>query len=1071
MKTLIMKTLLISTVFAGLQVVATSASAAKQCSALFQSNAEKMGKITVNAMAEPDLGVGIKADAEIIGRVALELGFKVPAHQLNILPSGQLDTLAASGGHTAPHWHDGAALLSSGASVRGVLEFVTKGCPTCRAYYSASTPKEEQRSVIMHVAGHNDMSSTSRYQTIRPGDAPMASFQLAEALTKAYSQNNRDQVSLYYQFLKSFGQLQDYTYGTFEDPVKFSEKSAQSAFKPAESKSLWESLVPPDGGFFENLVKTSGTRDPQTGAKWTKTYSVLQAMTENLPPQAPEWQRTLIRLFEQSHRAYPSVFQTKIMNEGWATMAQYLLARHLPWTTSADLVKYAQLMSGVAYPSFENPYWLGVSGWMNLYHQFLARPEMKGLSEKEKDRQFIKYARDMYRDKNDSEWAKIALDERWITKNNFFLYRETRQEEIDYNADPEQQKFIALSRDWKRVRNFIISRYVNVKYKQIPSIMLMNPHTTQGVFKLVQDTSEGIPLEITSATKTLFVMAQVLQKPVEIDALWNREIFDAKEQGARAELDKYLKQQGRPDGTLKGTIHVTPSGEVKFILEGNALHPTAKQLEEIINSYKTDVLGTFRQEMTDFQLKQWTTLATKVSEDQSAAASVNNIVEYAPYTGPAVRDYLHVVEKRIRAAVLASLKGQTNTKVGPGGITLPVLPEVPEFHYDRGVLSRRIMNQPPGPVDNALNRIELDFEADMNGSKIGAGPKLPGDKWSPKKKQQEGEGEGEGQGEGEGPGKPGKGKGKKPGEGEEPGEEPSPGAGGGSGNPTDLKIPLKLYGELLESIFDLPNIRRTEGKVPEIETIRRGTLRKPAGNVLWDQTMIAAMDKARAIRRGKGLPYDSSVPVMDLIREALPLIEPADIRVSGRMEKPLPDFDAVLVVNVDLTGSMMGERIEAAKNLVYNIKALLMAKYKDVKIVYVGFDSTAREMSEKEIFSEFFGGGTAYESAAKLDREILSSERFPSSRYNKYVLTIGDAETSQSDAQAYVKIINEIKEDLQYAGLAVTNERMDGMAEALVSGHNRMKNEWPWVGVAQLRTRGDMFDAIRKLFLGDQKEE
>lgn len=1045
---------------------------ANQCSSLFRSD-EKPGKISINAMAEPDLGSGIKADAEVVARVALELGLETPAHQINILPSGQLDILAASGGHTAPHWHDGAGLLASGASVRGVLEFVTKGCPTCRAYYSASTPRAEQRSVVMHVAGHNDMSSTSRYQTIRPGDAPLASFQLAEALTKAYGQNHRDSVSLYYQFLKSFGQLQDYAYGTFESPSKFSEKAAQSQFKPAAEKSLWESLVPAEGGFFENLVAGARPNAPGNDVKWTKTYSVLQAMTENLPPQAPEWQRTLIRLYEQSHRAYPSVFQTKIMNEGWATLMQYILARHLPWTTSADLVKYAQLMSGVAYPSFENPYWLGVSGWMNLYEQFVARPDIRGLAEKEKDRQFIKYARELYRDKNDSEWAKIALDQRWIEKNNFFLYRETREEEMDPNVDPEKQNFIALSRDWKRVRNFIISQYVDVKYRQIPSIMLINPHTTQGVFKLVQDMSEGIPLEITTATKTLFVMAQVLQKPVEIDALLNRSMFDAQEQGARAELDAHLKKQGRPDGTLLATIHVSPSGEVKFILEGNSLPPTAKQLEEIINQYKTDVLGTFRQDMTDFQIRQWTTLATKVSEDQSTAASVNNIVEYAPYTGPAIRDYLQVVEKRLRAAVLASLKGQggSNVKVGPGGITLPVLPEVPEFHYDRRVIAERIMNQPPGPVDSASTRMDLDFHADANGSKIGAGPKLPGDKWSPKKKQQQGEGEGEGQGEGEGPGQEGKGKGKKPGEGEEPGEDPSPGSGGGSGNPTDLKIPLKLYGELLEGIFDLPNIRRTNGKVPETQTIRRGTLRKPTGNVLWDSTMVAAMDKARAIRRGKGLPYDSSVPVMDLIREALPLIEPADIRVSGRMEKPLPDFDAVLVVNVDLTGSMAGERIEAAKNLIYNIKALLLAKYKDVKIVYVGFDSTARELSEKEIFSQFFGGGTAYESAAQLSREILTGDRFPSSRYNKYVLTIGDAETSQADAQGYVKIINEIKDELQYAGLAVTNERMDGMVEALVNGHTQLKGEWPWVGVAQLRHRGDMFDAIRKLFLGDQKEE
>ena len=48
---------------------------ANQCSSLFRSD-EKPGKISINAMAEPDLGSGIKADAEVVARVALELGLE-----------------------------------------------------------------------------------------------------------------------------------------------------------------------------------------------------------------------------------------------------------------------------------------------------------------------------------------------------------------------------------------------------------------------------------------------------------------------------------------------------------------------------------------------------------------------------------------------------------------------------------------------------------------------------------------------------------------------------------------------------------------------------------------------------------------------------------------------------------------------------------------------------------------------------------------------------------------------------------------------------------------------------------
>lgn len=1051
--------------FAILMTAPSARASGPQCEALFKSALDpRIGKIEVNAMGEPDLGRGVREDAETVARVAHELGLETPAHQLNIVPSGQLDIMAATGGHPAPHWHDGAEVVSAGSKSRGILEFVTKGCPTCRAYYSASTPLTEQRSVIMHVAGHNDMSSTSRYQTIRPGDAPLASFHLAQSLAKAYSEHDHDQVAMYFQFLKSFQGLQDFTNGTFEDPSTFSTKGAQIPLKADEPKSFWEAVSSrAAGGLFDNLLPTNRPRVPEDTSKWNKTHSVLQAMTEMLPPETPEWQVSLLKLYEQTNRPYPATFQTKIMNEGWATLMQYLLARHLPWTSSADLVKFGQLMSGVAYPSFENPYWLGVSGWMNLYEQFQMRPEIQGLSEKEKDKRFIKYARELYANKNDSDWAKIAIDERWIEKNNFFLYRETQSEEVDPSKDPEKQHFIALSRDWKRVRNFIISKYVDVKYRQVPSITILNPQNTQGVISLVQDTSAELPLEISTASKTLFVMAQVLRRPVEIRALWQRSIF---EQGEKAQFPAEMAVT--PAGTLEGIMSVNGHGQVSFKIAGQEVRAAAQQLEKVIDEYKLNVLGSFHSELSEHQLKQWAQLADKVGDDTSASASVNNIVEYAPNTGPAIREYLQVVEKRLRGAIADALTGKTKTKLGAAGITLPVLPEIPSFHYANVFVQQRIASKPVGPVEKSGEVSAHDFHVDENGTRIGAGPHLPGDKWSPKKKPGDGEGEGKGEGDGDGEGA-GKGKGK-PGEGEPDGEgeEPSPGHGGGAGNPTDLKIPLKLYGELLGEVLELPNIRRTVGKIPEIQTIRRGILAKPTGNQRWDETMIVAIEKARAIRRGKGLPWDASVPVMDLIREALPLIEPADIRVSGRMEKPLPDFDAVLVVNIDLTGSMAGERIENAKNLVYNMEALLRAKYKNVTIEFVGFDSTARRMTRKEIFSQFFGGGTAYESAGVLDKKIL--EEYPNSRFNKYVITIGDAETSSQDANAYVREIESIKDDLQYAGLVVTNTQIEGMAAALVGAHKQLQSEWPWVGIGHMRTSADMFQVLRELFKGDGKE-
>ncbi len=952
------------------------------------------GKVTVNALDEDDGGASLKHDAEIIADIAYRLGLEVPDHQINVVPSGQLNVLATSGGHSPPHWHAGLKVLQGLSGSMGILEFVTDGCPTCRAYYSASTQHHEQRSVVMHVAGHNDQSSTSIYSLMRPNDTPLASFHLAKTLSKAYVDNDRATVSLYYQFLQSIRQLQDFAYGTFEDPSKFAAKNAQMPLKEEAPTSFWDNVVEQGSSLFDSLKSPLKTKQP-TKPSWTKTYSSLQALTEQLPPDAPAWQRDILKLFEQNQRPYPGNMQTKILNEGWATLMMYIIARHAPWTTSQDLVRFAQLVSGAVSPSFKNPYWLGLSGWMNLYEQFTQNDELSGLSEFEKDKRFIAWARNMYRDKNDSQWAKVALDRRWIEKHRFFLHRKTLASEMDRSQPPEKQERIALSRDWKRIRNHIIRRYIDAKYLMIPSISFKNPQLTNGHLHFKQEaTDEGLPLELFSAAKTLFVIAQTFRKPAQIEALFAAPVSS----GALTQI--------------KAILGVTPDGRVQL---PDDLPFVKGVLEEEIQKFKNDIGSSFSDsELNDWQIRQWTRLAAEVGDASSVGA--NQIVEYAPYTGPAIREYLQLVEQRLRQAVLNNknpiIKGKT--------VRLKVLPEVPEFSFDRRFFKLKFDKVPPAPVDARTSAEEYDFNIDDNGTEVNSGPYLPGDKFGKKKQGGEGEGEGEGEGDGDGDGKgegegdgkgegegdgDGDGDGKGEGEGDGEGEPGDPSPGKGGGNPTELEIPLKLYGELLAEVLELPNIRRTQGDMARIQQIRRGQLHKPNGNVLWDEVIINAIEKARAIRRGKGLPYDTSVPVQDLVQEALPLLEPGDYVVSGHMDKPMPDFDAVLIVNVDLTGSMKGERIRLAKNLVYNMKALLLSKYAKVKMRFVGFSDTAIEMSEKDIFSKFIGGGTNYTSAIKLDRQIL--EEYPNAKYNKYVVTVGDGEVFDNDAATYGEELNE----------------------------------------------------------------
>jgi uncharacterized sporulation protein YeaH/YhbH (DUF444 family) len=506
-------------------------------------------------------------------------------------------------------------------------------------------------------------------------------------------------------------------------------------------------------------------------------------------------------------------------------------------------------------------------------------------------------------------------------------------------------------------------------------------------------------------------------------------------------------------------------GRVEFAVTGRENeHIDTKVLEQAISDYKDDILASYRESMAEEMGPLWTKLAAKTSDE--AAGHSPQIVQYAPHIAGAFREYLQVVELRLRKALEDAIKGKNPPKFGTNGVSIKVLGEIPQYQFVRGFRETRDSMKPVGPIDNIIRFIEPNFDLDSNGTIIGVGPHMPGDKFGEKPPEANDGKDGKGGKNGE----PGKGKGKdkpKPGDPDDP-QDPNPGHGNGSGDPTEIDIPLKLYGELLAELLDLPNIRRTKGGEAETQKIRRGSLRKPSGLLKWDETIVAAMSKARAIRKVKGLPYDASVPAMDLIREALLLVDPSDHVVAGRMEKELPDYEAVLVVNVDLTGSMFGERIEMAKNLVFNMKAMLAAKYKNVTIRYVGFDSVARELTEKQIFSQFFGGGTAYASAIKLDKAIL--EEYPNEKFNKYIVTIGDGETG--DTAEYMKVLGEIKDDLQYAGLAITSQWADqpwGSGE-LIAAHKNLKAEWPWVGIATMGRMADIYKALKDLFPRDEQK-
>lgn len=1051
-----------------------------------EARLEGTGKIEVFSSGRDDESYGdLKNRAQIITNIAHKLGLATPPHHIYFVPADQLNTMATTGGPAIPHWTDGLNIVRSQGSVSGVMEFVTPGCPTCRSYYSDGTSIIDQISVLMHVMGHNDMAVTSNYIKNRFSDGPAASKKLADLMQKLYVSVNHDEISLFVQRLKSLVGIQDYARGSFEHPDTFDPKHNLYPTQPEPSHVASGALS--DFQIKGNKVEKA----PST--QWHATPSVLQAFVKNLSPTAPQWQRDILKLLEEAYRTYPSIVSTKIMNEGWATFMEVLLTKHSPWNKSTHLVDFGQMFGRVAWPKLSNPYWVGVTGWMNIYDQYRRNNPHPGLTEIEKDKAFITWARGRYHNWNDYQFLKIAIDEEWIDKNRFFLYRKALRSEFDPSIPPEKQEYIALSRDPARIQRHI-ARALGLKAQYFPYISVRNfAETGSSKTHLEHNFSVGgnQPLEMTSAAKTLYVLSQIAERPTTIDTVmrpdtvtvyfkdwWGQEssaVYPIEvlwrwgmRTRARMEMmgitrielppPQTVRIEALPDGKIKVLrTRVTPATKEKKAETHYDLDPNySEHLTGVVKDFIADTGIGILPELTDYERRRWDGFLNKTTDQ--TMNGVKGLINYAPTSSDAVIEYFRMLENRYITKLKLAIEGKIPVSYVKGGVGVQVLPEIPNFGFDRAYSVFKKLSHPVAPVDdrimhgedkNAPKELSYSPDVDDVDVEIAPGPMLPGDKFGiPKQPGKGGQGDGDGDPE-DGEADDG-----------DPSEDDSHNPGGGSGKPHDVVIPLEVWGEMLIQELDLPNIRRTDGKSPEIDKIRRGGRRNPAGNVLWDRTLAQALERVIGQRVANNLPImPPEIDPMTLFIEAMKTMEQKDIIVSARTEKPRPDFDAIVVVNLDLTGSMMGERIQVAKNLVFTIRAMLKAKYPNVIFRFVGFDSTAEEYSEERIWKVFKGGGTAYAPPLQLTKKILSE--YSDSKYNKYVLMLGDGETG--DQKEVAQLVRELSQNLQYFGLAITSESTM-WSEPLVNELKAVRQEWEWIGITQIANRSEIFRGIKELF-------
>ncbi len=240
--------------------------------------------------------------------------------------------------------------------------------------------------------------------------------------------------------------------------------------------------------------------------------------------------------------------------------------------------------------------------------------------------------------------------------------------------------------------------------------------------------------------------------------------------------------------------------------------------------------------------------------------------------------------------------------------------------------------------------------------------------------------------------------------------------------------------EFLDIFFDelaLPNlVKRQLAKIEEYKRVRAGyTQTGVPTNINLVRTMRGAAGRRVAIggphaarlrelqeeleRLRRDCPGDPDIvrlereiAALKARREAIPFIDPFDLRYSNRVRIPQPSTQAVMFCLMDVSGSMDEQKKQMAKRFFMLLYLFLNRNYEKIEVVFVRHHTAAEEVDEDDFFHSRETGGTIVSSALKLTRDIIAA-RYSSATWNIYVAQASDGDNWNDDSPLCREILSE----------------------------------------------------------------
>jgi sporulation protein YhbH len=201
--------------------------------------------------------------------------------------------------------------------------------------------------------------------------------------------------------------------------------------------------------------------------------------------------------------------------------------------------------------------------------------------------------------------------------------------------------------------------------------------------------------------------------------------------------------------------------------------------------------------------------------------------------------------------------------------------------------------------------------------------------------------------------------------------------------------------------MQLPNLEAKAGRAKEDDWTREGWDRRGARSRLDRRRSLKESIKRRGVQAAMGSPS--------------PTFTDDDLRFRQLTKREQPAMQAVVILLLDVSGSMGERERQIAKTFFFWAIQGLRRQYRHLDLVFVAHTSDAWEFQEDEFFHVNGTGGTVASAGFLKVREIIA-ERFNPSQYNVYLFYASDGENFPSDQPQATASLAELTADCNYAG-------------------------------------------------------